>query len=209
MVCESNNRKQCFVRILGTALCAVVLGCDVQTSDEPAMQWDACLVRNAVFYGGAKNLAAISNLCDQIDGLVSEQARFRNYRKLIDEAMSVDFAVICQGSELNAESCDDEVRRLGLAYSNVRMIVEEVHTRLFVSEAPPIEQLYPWLMLIRKMKSEDLRTHSNTSHSRAYIKVVEHRFERCLREGKFRSQNEIDSVRKLYFEAVGRELSTR
>ena len=75
-----------------------------------------------------------------------------------------------------------------------------------MAEEPPIEQLYPWLMLIKKMKSEDLRTHSDTSHSRAYIKVVEHRFERCLRDGKFRSKDEIDAVRKLYFEAVGHEL---
>lgn len=195
-----------FVRTLLLALCAAVLGCDVQTSDEPEMQFHTCLVSNAVFYGGDQNFAAISNLCDQIDGLVSEQARFRNYRKLIDEAMSVDFAAICRGSELDDENCNDEVRRLGLAYSNVRMIVEEVHTRLFVTEAPPIEQLYPWLMLIKKMKSEDHRTHSDTSHSRAYIKVVEHRFERCLRERRFRSQDEIDSVRKLYFEVVGQEL---
>ena len=195
-----------FVRTLHLALCALALGCDVQTSGEPEMRFHTCLVSNAVFYGGDQNFAAISNLCDQIDGLVSEQARFRNYRKLIDEAMSVDFAAICRGSELDDENCNDEVRRLGLAYSNVRMIVEEVHTRLFVTEAPPIEQLYPWLMLIKKMKSEDRRTHSDTSHSRAYIKVVEHRFERCLRERRFRSQDEIDSVRKLYFEVVGQEL---
>ena len=200
------NMMKYFVRTLHLAICAVALGCDVQTSDEPEMRFDTCLVRNAVFYGGDQNFAAISNLCDQIDGLVSEQARFRNYRKLIDEAMSVDFAAICQGSESNDENCNDEVRRLGLAYSNVRMIVEEVHTRLFVSEASPAEQLYPWLMLIKKMKFEDMRTHSDTSHSRAYIKVVERRFERCLREGRFRSQDEIDSVRRLYLEVVGQEL---
>ena len=206
MVCELNNRMQCLVRTLFSALCAVMLGCDVQMSDEPMIRFDTCLVRNAVIYGGDQNFAEISNLCDQIDGLVSEQDRFRNFRMLIDEAMSVDFADICQGSELNDESRNDEVRMLGLAYSNVRMIVEEVHTRLFIREEPPIEQLYPWLMLIKKMKSEDLRTRSDTSHSRAYIKVVEHRFERCLREGKFRSGDEIDAVRKLYFEAVGHEL---
>jgi len=91
-------------------------------------------------------------------------------------------------------------------YSNMRMIAEEVYVRLFVGEAPPKEQLYPLLMLIKKMKSEDMRMCFEISHSSMYTGVVERRFERCYREGRFKDEKEVQEISDIYYQIVGKQI---
>lgn len=201
-------------RIILLALLAV-FGCDVSSTDDEksrdASEVDLVedkieLIERTVFKGGEENYLSLSNLIEDISSIDSDCARYANFRKLIDVAMQCDFGKLDYKDKENVEKHHEHSRIIGLACANLRLVSEEVFARLWADEAPPEEQMYPLLMLIRKIRIEGSRSDLGALHYKSCVGVVERLFMRSIREGRFKSKREIAVAEEMFFQAVGRRI---